>query len=214
MFANDADLLTLEPRLFLDIIWAGQVILKAPAAISGGSLVFDGQDPTLEQLGVETGSVVTVGEASFAVAGRSSENEVTIACPRRFAEDPPGLPGKLEDGEVTITTFRPQLGVIHRQLLRMAGIDPLPFAMPGRANESNITNPEALRLAAVLGTLHLIYAAAGALLPEEAPVNQRARTYRDWYAQERRNVIVELDLDGDGKPDAARRLNSLMLGRD
>jgi hypothetical protein len=110
-------------------------------------------------------------------------------------------------------TFRPQLEMTHRMVLRMAGIDPDAAPGPGVLTEAAVTNPGALRRLEALGALHLLWAAAGAMLPDKSPANERARMYRARFDAERQRVAVEIDLDADARPDATRRLNAMMLVR-
>jgi hypothetical protein len=213
MFARDTDLLVLEPGLFRDVAWAGQVLTKGEVTVGFASVSLDGLEPALDTLGVGPGYVLVLGGAAYEIATRVGSNEITITAPRWTDAEPAVQPGRLSDGPGVVMTFRPQIALVHRQVLRMAGIEPTAAAQPGRATEASIMNPDALRLVTALGTLHLVYAAAGALLDDEAPANQRARAYRQRFDDERRRVVVELDLDGDGRVDAVRRLNTLSLTR-
>jgi hypothetical protein len=42
---------------------------------------------------------------------------------------------------------------------------------------------------------------------------RRAEEYRERFAAERRRAAGLIDLDGDGKPDATRRLNAVVFVR-
>lgn len=92
----------------------------------------------------------------------------------------------------------------------MLGIDPESADEPG---EASVKSPWALRLLVSLGALHLVYAAASALAPVGSPLRERAEMYRERFAAERQRVAARIDTDGDGEPDAVRRLNVLLLER-
>jgi hypothetical protein len=66
-----------------------------------------------------------------------------------------------------------------------------------------------------LGALHLVYTAATAPDANWNTSNEfsRAQTYRERFAAERQRIAARLDLDGDGEPDATRRLNLIQFVR-
>lgn len=126
-----------------------------------------------------------------------SNSEAMLSRPRATAASPALSPPEVELTTVELLSFEAQLLWTQDQTLAMLGLNP---------DQSDLVmNPWVLCRLIVLGTLHLVYAAAGAGLPEDAPINQRARDYRLRYAHERARITVELDLDGDGVPDVLRR---------
>ncbi len=210
MFARDRDLLTLEPNLLRDVGWAGQRLVRGTGGAAGTTLAMTEQDVAFDAAGVGAGNVVLVDGTAYEVIERTTSASLVISR-LRAAESDPLLPASPASGvPVEVTTFRPQIALVHAQTLRMLGIDPESADEPG---EASVKSPWALRLLVSLGALHLVYAAASALAPVGSPLRERAEMYRERFAAERQRVAARIDTDGDGEPDAVRRLNVLLLER-
>ena len=206
MFATDRDLLVYEPRLFLDVGWLGQRLVRVTAAVASGLAVATGTD--FGALGVRVGSVASYNDASYEVVQVLGVGQIGLSRLRGEPTDAviptPNTPAATLD----VVSFRPQLGVMHVQILRMLGIEP-EDPREGALTESAILNPGSVTRLECLGTLHLIFAAASAAA---APGSiggsgyaQRALMYRERFAAERGRVSVLIDVDGDGEPEATRR---------
>jgi hypothetical protein len=210
MFAHDRDLITLEPTLFTDVALQSQRLLVATGTIAGTTLTLTGADAAL--VGVTTGHVALVAGVPVEVLSRTSAAVLEVSRPRAAPDAAPIPPAPVTAAAVTIATFAPQLALVHAQLLRMAGLEP--GAVPaGAPDESRVTNPDALRLVESLGALHLIWSAASATTGNDSAAAQRARLYAQRFTTERARVLVALDLNHDGLPDAARRLNAHQIVR-
>ncbi|MEZ6233768.1 MAG: hypothetical protein R3B68_06225 [Phycisphaerales bacterium] len=212
MFTKDRDLLALEPALFRDVAWIAQRLVRGTGTIAGTTLTLATADTTLEAAGVTTGHVLSYDNVALEVVERLSATTATVSRPRPDPDDPPIPPAPSAANLLAeITTFAPQIAIIHDQLLRMLGIDP---ADPGaEITETNITNPRSLILPEALGALHLIYTAAAAPQRRDGPLAERADMYRRRYAQERQRTVVRLDLDNDAIADATRRFSVAQLLR-
>lgn len=212
-FANDALLLTLEPGLFRDVAWVGQRLVLGQGSCSGTALTMTSQDVLFDAAGVDAGNVVLVAGTAYEVIARVSGTVLTVSR-LRASDDDALIPVSGATGvEVSVPTFAPQIAVVHRQVLRMIGIEPDAPEEEGRIGPSAIVNPEALAQVEALGALHLIYAGAGSALGPESPPARRAESYRQRFADERQRAVALIDTDGDGQPDAVRRLNILALVR-
>ncbi|MBL8765355.1 MAG: hypothetical protein JNM07_13930 [Phycisphaerae bacterium] len=207
MFANDRDLLVLEPNLFRDAGWAAQRLVNATGSVAGATLTVPGAD--LVALGVGAGNIALLDGVALEVVARESATTLTVSRIRAGPGDPLIPPPPATDRPVAVWTFLPQLAIVHEQLLRMLGIEP-GQAGPGALTESSVTNPRALALAEALGALHLVFAGAGG---SGAPEAGRAGFYAARYEAERRRVGAAIDLDGDGHPDCVRRLNVTQVFR-
>lgn len=219
MFATDRDLLVLEPRLFHDISWSAQKLVDSA---SGGVIDTAGTKLTVSSidfagLGVGGGSVVLLGATTptpIEVLSRLSATELSVSRLRASTSDA-AVPVTPASGQkVVVHSFRPQLSLVHAQLLRMVGIEPDDAAPPAdQPVEADITNPRAFVLAEALGALHLIFSSAAALVGSDSPLWVKATMYAERFRAERTRLQAELDLDGDGEPDAVRRPNVVQFVR-
>ncbi|MFN0011802.1 MAG: hypothetical protein ACKVS8_09190 [Phycisphaerales bacterium] len=214
MFAADRDLLVLEPNLFRDVSWLGQRLFTGLCTISGTTLTASGVD--FAALGVDAGHVVLVDGASLEVVARVNATTLTVSRPRAGLDDAAIAPLAGIARPLSITTFAPQLGIVHRQVLAMLGLlEAASEVEPEVLTESAVMNPRDLRLLEALGTLHLVFAAlGGAGAVAGSPESGRAEMYRQRFAAERGRVSARIDTDGDGLADATRRPSVMMLVRD
>lgn len=214
MFATDRDLLIFEPRLFFDVAWTAQLLVSA----TGGSIDSAGTTLTLpsatfDALGIDVGHVVLAGSAPLEVTARLSATTLSVSRLRASTSDlvlPASTGSNLK---IEIMSFAPQQGVVHDQLLRSIGIEPEATQGPGIVTQSDITNPGAFVRAESFGALHLIFSSAAALVGESQPMWVKAQLYRNRFTTARRELVAQIDLDGDGQPDATRRPNVIQFIR-
>lgn len=212
MNARDRDLLLLEPALFRDLAWIGQRLVRGLGTIAGTTLTLTSRDNALDDAGVGPGHVLSYDNVGLEIVERLGPDTATVSRPRDDPGAPPIPPAPSALAlAVEIVTFGPQIAIVHAQVLRMLGIDP-DHPGDGPAPDT-ITNPRALVLAESLGALHLLYAGAAAPQRRDGHLSERAEMYRRRYAQERARAVVRLDLDGDGRADATRRLSIAQLSR-
>ena len=110
-------------------------------------------------------------------------------------------------------TFAPQIGSAHRQLLRLAGLDPDESTFPGAPTQANIANSASLKRLECLGALALIWWAAAGLMGDGSAAAERGEWYRRRFENERGRVNIKLDTNGDGVPDATRPLSAGWMKR-
>lgn len=209
-FATDRDLLILEPSLFRDIAWAGQRRINlADAATNGVTLTSATADFIAAD--IRPGHIAMLDSTALEVIERISMTQLTISLLRDDPADAPLAPPAHTAASLIIATFGPQIIHVHDQLLRALGIEP---ADPGAAvSEANITNPAPLAVLETLGALHLVFSAAAALATDQDRLARKAQLYRDRFVARRNRLHVGIDLDGDGLPEATRRLNTIQFLR-
>ena len=213
MFATDKDLLLLEPNLFRDVAWTGQRLIAGTVQIASGTLKFQSSDISLTAAGVAPGCIAIVGLTPYEVIEVINDTDAVISKLRAGSDDPIIPMADLgDDTPAIIATFAPQTAIVHRQVLRMLGIEP-EHPAPNMPTAADITNPRALARLEALGALHLIYSAAGALSPADSPTNHRAELYRRRFNEERARCRVEVDTNNDGQPDSTRMLNMIQFVR-
>ncbi|MFN0131218.1 MAG: hypothetical protein ACKVW3_01595 [Phycisphaerales bacterium] len=207
--ATDRDLLVFEPNLFRDIAWLSQRLVKATASISGTTLTISAYDVDLAGAGIGPGHVVVVDGAPFEIIERLTATTATVSRLRDDPEGSPITPTPMSSKPATIHTFAPQLGMVRDQVLRLVGLEP--------ADESRVTNPDALKRLVALGALHLAYTAASAAGGEQGWSGKawtRGQLYLQRFSDERQRAEAQIDLDGDGIADTRRRPNVGQLVRD
>jgi len=210
-FADDRDLIAIEPTLLRDVAFAAQRRLVGTCDIAGDTMTLTAFDHDLSAAGVEAGFVAQIAGVPLEILAVLSPTSAQVSKIRAGVDDPPIEPDQGTGLSVTIDSFAPQRAIMHREVLRLAGIEPDdPEAAPG---EAQILFPRSLAMLEALGSLHLIYASASALAGSDAPSSARAAMYARLVARERARAKVVLDLDGDGRPDATRRLSVLQLQR-
>ena len=204
MFASDRDLLVLEPGVFREVLWLGQRLVRGVGSVSGTTLTMTSQDEGFDDAGVGAGHVVVIDGVSLEVISRTSASVLEVSRLRERESDAPVGAGAIVDGVVEVSTFSPQLGLAHGQSLRMLGLEASGSGIEG-PSEDDVVNPQDLRVIESLGALHMVYASASAAGAGELAF--KAAMYRERFSAERQRVSARVDLDGDGVPDAIRRMN-------
>jgi hypothetical protein len=208
MFTTDRDLLALEPALFRDATWTAQRLLTGTGDVTATTLTLTAQDNDFESAGVDAGAVVLIDGVPYEVIERTSATVVSISRLRDAASDPVRPASPATGVPVSVFTFGPQRATVHQRLLLMLGL-----GAGSSLGAGAIKNADDFRFVEALGALHLIYAAASAMSAPGSPLVERAESYRRRFALERRLVGAQIDTNGDGAPDATRRLNVLLLQR-
>lgn len=211
-FASDRDCVALEPGVMGEAAWTGQRLLSGTGGVSGTTLTLSAVDVDLEAAGVGEGHVVLVAGVALEVVSRESATTATVSRVRREVGGEPIPPGDSSGVKVEVYSFGAVLGTVHRQVLRMAGIDPDDPRVDA-LGEDDVVNPGSLREVEAAGVLHLVYSAASAAGPIGGEMERKARAWRDRFWSERQRARVLVDLDGDGEADAARRLNAVRFVR-
>ena len=213
MFCRDRDLLALEPGLFRDCLWAAHVRVRSTGSLAGGIISLD--DPALAGAAVAPGMVALFAGVPLEITSTTGDTKINISLLRPDPADAPILPRDADAAEVVVHTFAAQIALAHARMLHMLGLRPAgspPFPA-GSLDETAVTNPRDLAHAEALCTLHLIYSAAAAGLRDDSPAAQRAAMYRARFTLARAQARALIDTTGDGIPDAARTLNTLLLQR-
>ncbi len=210
MFATDRDLLVLEPGVFRDVLWLGQRLVRGVGTLSGTTLTMVSQDTGFDDAGVGPGHVVVIDGVALEVISRTSAGELEVSRLRESIAGAAVGAGSIANKVVEVSTFGPQVALVHAQVLRMLGLAASGSGAEG-ASEGDVVNPEDLVVVEALGALHVVYASASAAGAGELAT--KAAMYRERFSAERQRVSARVDLDGDGAPDAIRRMNVVQFAR-
>lgn len=210
MFAEDRDLLVLEPRLFLEIGFLSQTLGTGMGTLAGGVVTATGLDFVAR--GVSPGHVLVFGEVSLEVMEVISPTTARVSMIRGDIGAPEVAPADIATStQIAVRTFAPQLHEVGSLLLVLAGAGTrLGEGVPTAAS---VTNAESLRRVTSLGALQRIYEAAASLVADDHPYVRKSEQYRRAFNAERSSAVVDLDLDGDGVPEVRRRLSAVRFVR-
>ena len=215
MFATDRDLLVLEPRLLREVAWVGQRVyaIASVAVDAGGTGVTDGAGP-FESFGTGVGSVLLLDDLAVEVIDVPGPTQATISLIRAARDGAPIPASSLgATAKMDVYTFGPQIGMVHRQVLRGLGLEPGATEAGGAPAEDRVMNVEAMADLEALGALHLIYAAATPLASEANAIAAKAAAYLERFRAARLGIVAEIDVDGDGVADATRSIGAFQLVR-
>ena len=217
-FCTDTDLLHWEPNLLREAAFASQTLLSGAGDLAGTTFTVDappGASLLAAHVAADQVIVLTGGTSgSYPIVSVNSATQLTLSVLYDGLYPVGGIPGAASpagsalDLNFVIRTFWPQRRVVSDLLLAAAGLDPTRTDL-----DLVVTNPQALRKPAILGTLHMIYSALAAAAAEPAALASRADLYERLYRRALRGSVVELDLNGDGAADTVRPLNVLQLQR-
>lgn len=213
MFALDRDIAQVEPSVFRDVTWVGQLAAKGTATVNGSTFEASSVSPLFTDGGVEPGHIVVVGGQSLEVIDVLSETFLEVAMLRESVDARTIAPVDIASSPFHVMTFRPQIEWVHRQVLAMLGLAPEVVNDGVLLPESSVKNPWEFVRVEVFGALHMIYAAAGAALASDHAINQRSAMYKQLFREERLRVVAQIDTDGDGQADVLRRMNVGQLVR-
>ena len=209
MFAKDRDLVVLDPAVFRDAAWAGQVSASGEGTVSGTTLSAPGLD--FEAAGVEAGGVVVIGAGVYEIVSRDSATALTVSR-MRAAESGPTLPPSVSGAvSFSVVGFGAQIADTHRRLLRMLGVGE--DGTGASVEASAILNGADLVRLESLGALHVIWAGVSAAGGPESVEGKRAEMFRVRFDAERRVASAVIDTDGDGVGDTRRRFGVIGVVR-
>ena len=217
MFASDIGLLTLEPNLFSEVGWSGQRLLSTNGTLSNTTLTLPGTD--LAASSIDAGCVILMSGVPLEVMERLTSTTLKVSLVRWGRTGPAIPPVGMTSGLCEVWTFRPQIAVAHRLVLRLIGVSEgtPPNTRPGSdaqpLGESAVVNSADFTTLEALLTLHIIYAAAGASAPGGSALIPKADQYRKRGSDERTRMAALIDTDGDGLADATRRTGIIPLIR-
>lgn len=210
MFCTDTDLLRWEPNIAADAAFATQTLLSTTGSISGTTLtIAAGSFTTAHVLASFVACVSGAVNGCFPIVSVDSATTCTLSAMYDGVDATPPLPvspGAGADLTVAVRSFYPQRRIISDLLTRMAGIE--------HGSAAQIVNTNDFRNPCALGTLHLIYnAMSTASFENHSELIIRAELYQRLYRKALREVVAEIDTDGDGLANCRRSLRVVHFAR-
>jgi len=207
MFASDRDLVVFEPGLFRDVAWIGFKRISTVGSLVGTQLTINTDSFVDKQ--ITAGHVVLFDGVPLEVVSVESATQATVSMVRSDLSSSAVPWFDVSNRSVEVYDFGAQRAMVHRQVLTMLGLDPDAVGF----SDLVVTNPGAFVRLEALGSLHLIYASAGAPGRGGGGFDERAQMYKARFGAERERVVAAIDLDGDGIAETTRRPNAFVLSR-
>lgn len=139
---TDRDLLALEPALFRDIAFLGQVLFRNNVSLTAGVLTAAAGSFADSQLA--PGHVIVIEDRPLEIIERTSATTATVSLIRPTPDAAPIVPANFTARPGLVVSFAPQIALIHAELLHLLGLS---NPAEGDPTESDILNPADLRRA-------------------------------------------------------------------
>src|SRR5205823_4969157 len=212
-FCTDIDLLHWEPNILRDAAFASQTLISGTGNLAGTTFTLASGSLTAAHVTVDEVIVLTgATQGCYPVVSIDSATQLTLSTLYDGLFPTSGDPVASPPGTATglsfaIRTFWPQRRVVSELLLQAAGLEASEDAA------ETIVNPQSLRRACTLGTLHMIYSALAAAAADPTHLLVRVDLYERLYRNALRSATVQIDRNGDGQAEIVRPLNVLELAR-
>lgn len=215
---TDRDLVTIEPSIFVDAQVEGTLLTEASDAAvtrSNRKLVSSSSDFTGD--GITTSHVVVVTYPTsdnqvLEITSVSSSTVLVVSRARAQLSDPAIKP---QDGNTLpfkIITFQRAIEQTQAWVLGALGL--VDTGQVDDLDETDITNPEDVKRMIATLTIARVFAAAAAGAPADAGLAAQSALYSTRVRETAHQTRALIDLDGDGLPEATRRIDVLALVRD
>ncbi|MFI5381445.1 MAG: hypothetical protein ACHRHE_19275 [Tepidisphaerales bacterium] len=212
---TDLDLLAFEPWLFRDAAFASQLLSSGTGNLAATSFSRTGGSFADDHVCANC-VIALAGEVigCYPIVAVASDTALVLSTLHEdlFPESGDPVPSPVGTGNnltFAVRTFAPQRRIVSDVILRAAGVGD----DPNLAAETLLVTP-AIRHAAALGALQLIYSALAAASAEPAELSRRADYYERLYRRSLSRLTVEFDTDGDGVADVSKSLNIVNLVRE
>ncbi len=202
MAVMDRDLLWWEPALFREVAWAGQILTRGKATITGDILLMADASVDFVTAAVQAGQVIVVGDVPLEIVQVRGEEDLRVSLVRARGEETVRPPGDAASADAWVMSFVPQVALAAASVSRLIGVDVSRVVNGGEADDL-----------VALTALELIARAAGAAGGVEHPWTRRAEWFAERAKQEAARVVIEVDADGDGVVDQRRRAREGELRR-
>jgi hypothetical protein len=207
---NDRDLLLLEPQLFIGGELAATVLRNVTDGVVSGTTITSASS-NFTSLAIDFGHAGSIDDLPCEVVSRISSTQLSVSAPRAGTGDPLIEFAAGGSQRLKIVSFKRLIDVAESWVLGALGLDADDPMQP--LETSAILNLEAVKHLIAVRTIQQGYAAAAALGPGDASLKERAAFYAVQLDSAKRSTEIYLDLDGDGKADCVRRLDSITFLR-
>ncbi|MCH8152169.1 MAG: hypothetical protein IH830_07335 [Planctomycetes bacterium] len=211
---TDRDLAIVEPSIFIDAGSQATLLYGASNGAIATNTRFTSVGSDFAGKGIDLGHIITVDTPSqvLEVTGPQSTDTVLVSRLRVDSTDPAITLDNATGLTFSIYTFERAIDRAESWVLGALGIGDT--GSPDDLDETAITNPQDVGRLIALRTIARVLASASALDPTSDSLTQRAAVYAARAEEATHQTVVRIDLDGDGLPEATRRIDVLALVRD
>jgi hypothetical protein len=203
MFAQDRDLLAIDPTLFTTVSFSSQTLIRGSCIISNGLLKLSEQSLNFDTARISAGHVIVVDTLPLEVLSRVDKYTLQVSLLRPLPSDLPQLPADRESAPCLISTFAPQLQLAHAELLGHLDL---------RASETLINWRDFVCLEGLYALRHIL-AAAGLFASSTAGADALRQSLTARLTVARQGLAALIDTNGDGFADTVRALQPVSVVR-
>jgi hypothetical protein len=200
---TDVDLLTIEPSIFLDATAAATKLMSGSDGVIAGTTLTSAAS-SFVAASIDAGHVAVVAGEALEIVQRTSATTLSVSRPRPATSTLSIAPNAGSSLAFTIWTFQRLIELAEQSILAALAIDADHPTQPLQTDA--ILNHPAVERIVATAAIARVCAVAAAADPASETLKQRASDYVQELERLRQQLIVVLDLDGDGVADATRRI--------
>ena len=210
MLITDTTLLRLAPHVFSDASDLATILIDGTdGVVSGSQFTSAGSDFTIND--IDTGNVIVIDGNPVEIDARQSATQLDVSRARASDADALIPPGDGSTLTFSVPTFERQIAEQQAWVLGALGIDP---SHPETGlDETSIIDTADVEILIALRAIAHLYEVAAARAPTDDALAMQAAQWRTIERTQRHGTVVYLDLDGDGVPDATRRVDVVEFAR-
>ncbi len=211
---TDRDLAVVEPSIFIDAGNQATLLYGASNGAIATNTRFTSVGSDFAGKGIDLGHIITVDTPSqvLEVTGPQSTDTVLVSRLRVDSTDPAITLDNTTGLTFSIYTFERAIDRAESWVLGALGL--VDTGQVDDLDETDITNPEDVKRMIATLTIARVFAAAAAGAPADAALAAQSALYSTRVRETAHQTRALIDLDGDGLPEATRRIDVLALVRD
>ncbi|HWB18859.1 MAG TPA: hypothetical protein VG711_01045 [Phycisphaerales bacterium] len=211
MVTKDRDLAAMDANLFIDAASVAMILGKGTGvSVRNGMMTINDFDLLeIAQPGQIVAATATGGQV-VEILEVVDASTLDVSVPRVSESDSKIPPSESDGVDMNLLSFAPFLAASTTWVLREFRMDQI---AEGSTQSEIVANSDSLKRLLLTHAIAEIYASAAAKSADDASLQARATLWKTRLIDQIEQTDLGVDVDGDGRADATRRMNVIILKR-